>query len=235
MFLYLYLLANVLAGAMVAFSGTPAEMPAPVIEEPVPVEAEPVHVVDDFVPAYNVPASIPDVPFYSQIRDISAPKWKKLSCGIADVAMIINFYKPGTVMPDELLWEGIAAGAFIDGVGWTHKGLADLAGAYGLKGEARDFSHLNKSGAFAAIAELLEDGPVIASVYYTFDPYSPIPHLVVINGVKDGKVYYNDPAMRNANNAISIDGFMRGWKKRIIVIRPQQYGNLLSFRHDIFY
>lgn len=209
------LLMSLLMAVSAAFHGAPAQAPAPTPIADTAIEA----IAETAVPAI-VPAFIPDVPFYSQIRDISSPKWKKLSCGIADLAMIINFYQPGAVTPDALLWEGLAAGAFIDGVGWKHQGLADLAGSYGLKGESRDFSNLDKNAAFAALGEFLKDGPVIASVYYTFDPNSPIPHLVVINGVDGDFVYYNDPAARAANQKISTAGFLRGWKKRIIVIRP---------------
>ncbi len=210
-----------------SFNGVLADIPiepaviadVPVVETAVEVNpiVEPVASNDYEV----IPASIPEVPFYSQIRNISSPKWQKLSCGIADLAMIINFYKPGAVVPDVLLMEGLAAGAFIDGVGWKHQGLADLAASYGLKGKIYGFSHLNKTEAFAALLEFLKDGPVIASVHYTFDPNSTIPHLVVINGVEGDFIYYNDPATRGGNQKISIAGFLRGWKERIIVIRPE--------------
>lgn len=172
------------------------------------------------IAAEDAPIAIPQVPFYSQFNDISAPEWRKLSCGIADLAMIINFYQPGAVSADALLEEGIVAGAYINGAGWSHQGLVNLARAYGLTGSTYDLSNLDMDAAFAELEKFLKNGPVIASVYYTFDPNSPIPHLVVINGVKDGSVYYNDPAGKAANEKISIDDFMRGWKKRFIVIRP---------------
>lgn len=174
-----------------------------------------------------------EVPFYSQIRDISSAKWKKLSCGIADLAMIINFYNPGAVVPDTLLWKGLAAGAFINGVGWKHQGLVDLARPYGLTGKSHDFSHLDKNSAFSTLGKFLKEGPVIASIYYAFDPNSKIPHLVVINGVDGDFVFYNDPAARAGNQKISIAGFMRGWKKRIIVIRPESLTvNQMSYVSD---
>lgn len=200
--------ANLLAGLLMAFStalsGVPAEPERPAV-----------------LAATHVSASMPDVPFYSQFRDISSAKWQKLGCGVADLAMIINFYKPGAVVPDTLLWEGLRAGAFIDGRGWSHQGLVNLARPYGFEGKSYDFSNLNKSDAFSALEKILEEGPVIASVYYTFDPKSPIPHLAVINGVRGDFVYYNDPASSGANRKISVAGFLSGWKKRIIVIRPQ--------------
>lgn len=167
-----------------------------------------------------IPGVLPDVPFYSQFSDISSVKWQKLACGIADLAMIIDFYKPGTAVPDTLLWEGIRAGAFIDGKGWSHQGLINLAKSYGFEGKTSDFSNLNKNAAFFALEKILEEGPVIASVYYKFDPKSTIPHLAVINGVRDGFVYYNDPAGHEANQKTSTADFLRGWKKRIIIVRP---------------
>jgi uncharacterized protein YvpB len=61
---------------------------------------------------------------------------------------------------------------------------------------------------------------VIASVHYKFDPKSPLPHLVVLTGIKDDIVYYNDPAAKAGEQQISKAAFMQGWKKRMIVIRP---------------
>lgn len=164
--------------------------------------------------------NVPEVPFYSQLRDISEPKWKKLGCGIADLAMIIEFYNPGVVSVDALLQEGRAAGAFLEGVGWKHRDLALLSRKYGLDGTNYDWSHLKTDAALAQLAEILEDGPVIASVYYTFNPRNPIPHLVVINGIDGGTVYYNDPAAESGGKTISAADFMRGWKKKLIVLRP---------------
>lgn len=215
MLIIAYFIINALASAFAAPLDAPAQPELPVVEAaitPILTSAP--------VPFIEAPTTVRNVPFYSQIRDISDPKWKKLSCGIADMAMIINFYKPGAVAPDALLQAGLAAGAFIDGVGWKHQGLADLGHPYGLSGSGHDVSHLSKSEAFAVLAQHLEDGPVIASVYYTFDPASPIPHLVVITGTADGMVFYNDPAMREGDHAISIAGFLRGWKKRFITIAP---------------
>jgi hypothetical protein len=74
--------------------------------------------------------------------------------------------------------------------------------------------------AFRAFADVLEDGPVMASVHYTFEPTNPIPHLVVITGVKDGLVYYNDPAEASGGGSLSIAKFQSAWKKRYIDIKP---------------
>ncbi len=167
----------------------------------------------------NFQTSVPRVPFYSQFYDIHAVEWQKLGCGIADVAMLIEFYRPGVASVDTLLQEGIDAGAFVNGAGWSHMGLALLAQKYGLKGMAHDLSHLDMDAAFAQFEEFLKEGPVIASVHYRLEPTNPIPHLIVVNGISNGLVYYNDPALASGGSNISIQGFMDAWKKRFIVIR----------------
>lgn len=159
------------------------------------------------------------VPFFSQFADISSPSWKKIGCGIASLAMLIEYNKPGSVTVDTLLAEGIASDAYIDGVGWSHGGLADLASEYGLIGKAYDLAQQNMHSAIAQLESALEQGPVIASVYYTFDPQSPIPHLVVINGIEDDTVSYNDPAEPRGGGTISKEEFVRAWKKRFIEVR----------------
>ena len=161
---------------------------------------------------------VPEVPFYSQFYDISAPEWRKKGCGIASLAMIIELYKPGAVSVDALLREGIAAGAYAEGAGWKHLELALLARPYGLQGGSYDVSRADADTAFVEIKKALAEGPVIASVYYEFDPESPIPHLAVINGIRGDTVYYNDPAAGAGNKTISTDMFKKGWKKRFIAV-----------------
>lgn len=160
------------------------------------------------------------VPFYSQFKDITSDSWKKVGCGIASLAMIIEFYEPGEVKVDTLLKEGISAGAYLDDAGWTHGGLISLSKKYGLNGESHDFRDSTMETAFSRLKTVLEDGPVMASVHYTFDPKNPIPHLVVVNGVSDGMVYYNDPAEKVGGNSITVAQFKSAWKKRYIEIHP---------------
>lgn len=180
------------------------------------------------IPYINVPISVPNVPFYSQIADIQLPEWRKKGCGVASLAMLIEFYKPDTVSVNKLLEQGIASGAYLQSAGWTHRGLVLLAKKYGLDGNNYDLSKLDKTAAFARFKDFLKDGPAIASVYYKFDPKSPIPHLVVINGIYNDVVYYNDPASNAGEKEISVAGFLRGWKKRFIVVRPKAENNEIT-------
>lgn len=171
--------------------------------------AKPVAVADD----------VHVVPFYSQFADISMASWQKVACGIASVAMIIDFYGD-SVLPDVLLDEGIARGAYLTNAGWTHAGLIGLAADYGLSGSTVSLAHLSTRDAFYELEQVMKEGPVMVSVHYTFDPSNPIPHLVVVNGVKDGRIYYNDPAEGAGGGHISIEQFKTAWKKRYIEIRP---------------
>lgn len=167
----------------------------------------------------GVKSSVYIVPFYSQFADISDSKWKKVGCGITSLAMLIDFYQPNEVTVNELLKRGIAAGAYSD-AGWSHAGLINLSHKYGLKGESHDLSASTMADAFAVLEKELKNGPVMVSVHYTFTPTNPIPHIVVVSGVSDGKVYYNDPAGKSGEGSISIAKFQGAWKKRYIDIRP---------------
>ncbi len=159
-------------------------------------------------------------PFYSQFTDITDPSWKKVGCGIASLAMIIELYNPGQVSVDKLLTEGIKSGAYLNDAGWIHAGLIGLAQRYGLSGNTRDLSGLSTNSALEELEDTLAEGPVMASVHYTFDPKNPIPHLVVINKIIGDTVYYNDPSEKAGNGSISTTKFLNSWKKRYIEIRP---------------
>ncbi len=164
------------------------------------------------------------VPFYSQFADISDPAWQKVGCGIASVAMLIDYYieEPLPESVDDLLARGRERGAYLQHAGWTHAGLINLSRDYGLTGRSVSLTHLSKEAALAEFARVVAEGPVMASVHYTFEPTNPIPHLVVIHGVKDGQVYYNDPAEPRGYGSISKERFWRAWKQRYISIRPDE-------------
>lgn len=160
------------------------------------------------------------VPFYSQFADISDPSWQGVGCGIASIAMAIGYYTGEALNVDDLLAEGIRAGAYLDHAGWTHAGLLNLAGKYGLTGRSVSLQSLGEAKALEELKKVLVDGPVLASVYYTFEEFNPIPHLVVITDAADGYVYYNDPAEPAGGGRLTDEAFLRGWKERYITVRP---------------
>lgn len=160
------------------------------------------------------------VPFYSQFTDISAPEWRKIGCGIASLAMLIDFYKPAVAV-DTLLEEGIMSGAYAGDAGWSHAGLIALAKDKGLTGEARYLTGESMSEAFNNLKQAVQEGPVMVSVHYTFEPTNPIPHLVVVTDIDEQWVHYNDPAEESGNGVITAEKFQNSWKKRYIEIRPE--------------
>ena len=174
------------------------------------------------IPIIPIHTTVPVIPFYSQFNDIHTSSWQKVGCGITSLAMVIDYYSPATISVDTLLKEGIAYGAYDQKYGWIHKDLISLSKKYGLQGASYDVSLLGKEASFSQMKSYLADGPVIVSVHYKFDPRSSIPHLVVLDGIKDGIIYYNDPAAKVGQKKISIVDFQKGWKKKFIVIRPIQ-------------
>ncbi len=165
---------------------------------------------------------VPLVPFYSQFKDITSTKWQKVGCGVTSLAMIIDYYSSETISVNTLLTRGIASGAYADSTGWAHQGLISLSKKYNLNGSSYDVSDLKTDVALTKLESYVDGGPVMASVHYKFDPKSTIPHLVVITGIKDGTVYYNDPAAKQGDLTISILDFQKSWKKKFIVIRPEK-------------
>jgi ABC-type bacteriocin/lantibiotic exporter with double-glycine peptidase domain len=163
---------------------------------------------------------IAQVPFYSQFADIQSATWQKVGCGVTSMAMVINFYTPKEVTVNSLLKEAVAAGAYDKNAGWKHNDLIAVAKGHGLSGTDYDLSGKSSASAFATLSSYATDGPVIVSVHYKFDPKNPIPHMVVIDGISNGVVYYNDPAAKGGQKQISADDFRKAWKQKLIVMRP---------------
>lgn len=163
-----------------------------------------------------------NVPLYSQISDISSVEWKQKGCGVADLAMLIEFYKPKTTTVQKVLENALASGAYQKNVGWKHEGLADLATDYDLSGRTYDFSKSDKNIAFDQFKNIIKEGPAIASIHRGFDPKSSFGHLIVVTGFDDNLVYYNDPGKRDGIRNVSITNFINGWKKRLIVVRQPE-------------
>lgn len=166
-------------------------------------------------------AQVVDVPFYSQFKDISIPEWQKVGCGITSLAMILDYYKPAVAV-NTLLKQGIDSGAYINGVGWSYRGLISVGKKYGLEGKSYDLAKSDTQTSFTELQRHLKDGPIMVSIHYKFDSTSTIPHLVVLNKMIGNTIYYNDPAAQSGNRKISSDVFLKAWKKRFIVIRPAQ-------------
>lgn len=161
-----------------------------------------------------------EVPLHYQISEIKSIDWKQKGCGVASLAMLVDFYKPDdTASVQTLLEQGLRAGAFQKGVGWTHQGLANLAKKYGLVGTTYTLAGMKNGDAFPQFEKLLGDGPVIASIHRNFDPKNSAGHLVVVTGFDKDFIYYNDPGKHEGKRKVAISDFLKGWKKSFIVVR----------------
>lgn len=197
-----------------ALSVQQVQAQAPKVQVPAPEVKAPAVVTT------TIATTIPNVPFFSQFKDIQLPEWREVGCGITSLAMVINFYKPGTVSVNTLLQQGVAAGAYDWSAGWTFNGLIQLSKKYGLTGSYHDLSVLSAKAALARFRDLAKSGPVILSVFNRFNPNSTVPHLVVVDGIKNDVVYYNDPAAKTGKKKISVANLLKGWKEKVIVLRP---------------
>jgi ABC-type bacteriocin/lantibiotic exporter with double-glycine peptidase domain len=164
------------------------------------------------------------VPLVSQYALTGDPYWKIRNCGIAALLMVLRFYIPELkTSGDELFRLALAKGAHLPNVGWKHRELAQTAEEFGLQGANYDWFGQSPEYAFEMLLHELKKGPVIASVHKNFNLENG-GHLVVVTGYENGTVYINEPAeedIKKVPQQIPRDVFLRGWKRRIIVVRKK--------------
>lgn len=66
-----------------------------------------------------------------------AESWCSRGCGIASLRMVLDGFGCGCGRQWDMIAQGLAKGAYRAGVGWIHWGLAHMAEAYGIFGEAK--------------------------------------------------------------------------------------------------
>lgn len=149
-----------------------------------------------------------DLPFYTQRMTAEnwqeegfsslaeAESWSGRGCGIASLRMVLDGLGCACGRQGEMISKGLAAGAYKEGVGWIHGKLAEMAGNYGVFGEAKRGKNL------ADLQKDLENGFVcIASMtpYFRFGQQKPDGsfygkggHLVPVYGceTEGGKAAY---------------------------------------------
>ncbi len=171
------------------------------------------------------------VPFLSQYADLGHHEWRARGCGITALKMVMDYWhgvdaRNQAISLDELLSEGLASQAYREGVGWTHRGLAELAQSHGYESFNVDFAPQGKTPkaldeAWSMLVVELERGPVLASVYAGMDPNRGGGHIVVVTGFHDGMVLFNDPeemAPREGQKSIALEAFLLAFKRRYIVV-----------------
>ena len=164
-------------------------------------------------------------PSYSQHLDVTKQEWPHRACGAVAVAIMLDGLSQKTVAtPDELIDRGVEIGAYKEGIGWYHRGLAELARAYGYAGENYDWSKEDDAYARERLGEFLLTGPVIASMRSGFS--SAFGHLIVLRSLAGGTALLHDPQCTprdRVEQTIPEGRFFEYWSKRIIVIRQSGY------------
>lgn len=117
--------------------------------------------------------------------------WQLRGCGIASLRMIVDAFlqqdgKPFCEQQGAMIHKGLQQEAYKPGVGWIHRGLADMAAEYGLLG----ITHRGKN-ALDIGSEISAGNPCMVSVAPRFaggkpdengNPYQKGGHLVVVYG-----------------------------------------------------
>ncbi|MDP3696738.1 MAG: C39 family peptidase [Candidatus Taylorbacteria bacterium] len=168
------------------------------------------------------------IPLVDQNKDVKNKKWKKKSCAICSTKMMLGFSNKKHLEIDvgQLIDEASKLGSYMEGIGWKHKTISDLAKKYGIK-----LNFINKFPKTlkekSRWLRKFEDGimngkPIMASIYYKLSKKNG-GHIVVVNGIrKKGKIvlgyHIQDPDNRFKGNNyyISKDKFLLGWRGGMI-------------------
>jgi hypothetical protein len=175
-----------------------------------------------------------DVPFSSQYADLGDHEWRARGCGVASLKMMMDFWHGRnaanrTASLDELLRAGLAIGAHMKDIGWTHRGLVELAKQYGYEGYNMDLAPQSPNPktldqAWTSLVHELERGPVMVSVWRYFEPEPHGGHMVVVTGWDGQLVALNDPiemSEREGRKLLALESFLHAFKQRYVVIRPR--------------
>jgi hypothetical protein len=173
------------------------------------------------------------VPFSSQYTDLGHHEWRARGCGITALKMVMDYWHTideanRTASLESVLGEGLRAGAYLPGIGWSHRGLVEIARHFGYDGfnvDAALNSSASKSAeqAWGMLCAELEHGPVLASVFSGLNPARGGGHIITVTGFHDGLVFFNDPeemSEREGRKIIAVEAFLSAFKNRYIVIRP---------------
>ncbi|MEK9208945.1 MAG: C39 family peptidase [Patescibacteria group bacterium] len=179
------------------------------------------------------------VPFSSQYTDLGHHEWRARGCGITALKMVMDYWHGlnavhRTATLEEVLAQGLRNGAYLPGVGWSHKGLVEVARHFGYTGFNVDYAPngptpKSLSEAWDLLVKEIESGPILVSVFAGLDPYRKGGHIVVLTGAHDGLVFLNDPeemSEREGRKALALKAFLPAFKRRYIVIQPRSLMDL---------
>ena len=159
----------------------------------------------------------------NQILDTSDEEWRKYSCGICVLKMLMVFRKPElqAVSVKTLIGQALEKDGYVEKVGWKHQALTDLAALYGVPmGFQKEFfntSEKKKEGIRAINSKINLGLPVAVSVLRDFNTPNTA-HLVVVEGLKRAEYMIVDPypGKRGNRYKVSRKEFLAGWRGGLI-------------------
>jgi uncharacterized protein YvpB len=165
-----------------------------------------------------------DVPYISQLVDIQDSYWMNRACGAVALAMVFVYHRKPITDLHAFMMTAKEKGGFTQEAGWFY--------AY-LEYEAKDrgFDTVFREGASSEdlLTHLRDGNPVIISVVkHLFGKERG--HILVLTGFEMARdeikgFYYNDPESlyerTGKGQFVLLDDFESDWKKRMLVIRPQ--------------
>lgn len=166
------------------------------------------------------------VPRYSQFLDVKSNVWRRRSCGIVAMKMVLDYWRGTARTPSlaTLIREGAASHAYLRNAGWRHAGLSALARRHGLAGRRLDWRKLTAVQAFEKLRREAKRAPTITSIHRNLDPKRG-GHLVVVTGIEKGTVFYHDPdskSRRGVARRARTAKFLKGWRRRAIAVQPRK-------------
>lgn len=179
----------------------------------------------------NKPKISYKIPFITQYS-LKNRDWQWRGCGLASLKMLMDYWhkiNPNNASPsaEQLLKTGLEVGAYIKNVGWSHKGLVDIAVKFGYAGFNRDLkpNGLKMSRAWAILKDDFKKYPVMVSVFNRFDAKSGSGHIAILAGADGDSIYINDPAEKlesNGRKIVTLKKFLGAWRQRYITIFPEK-------------
>ena len=118
---------------------------------------------------------------------------------------------------------GLQLNAYIEKIGWSHKGLVEISRKFGYDGYNKDLAKTDIKEAYQTLINDLNKFPILVSVW-NFRPNSKDGHVVVLTGISKNIVHINDPKEKSELSGykkLDLNVFLRGWKKRYIAIFPK--------------
>lgn len=188
-----------------------------------------------------------NVPFHSQKWDLDnwkalgfesyedAKYWEESSCGVLCLKMAHDYYYPekkDSVSIKDMIDKGLELGAYTHKYGWSHAGLAELAGNFGIEAmqrnglRPRDFVPLIDQGSLVivSIKTAFRKERTLKERLFFWKKYGG--HLALVIGHSNDDLIIHHTSIRKDYNwksrTIEKSQFMRGFTGRALELRRAQ-------------